>query len=142
MKAIKIFAVAAVVIAAVSCSSGKPVGVAKDLDPTKGEIDSISYLVGLNFGSFIKGYNLGDLNYSEIKKGIDDFLNAKGNQRDSNYVKQFKISPEVMNDAMRTFIEKRAAYTSAVNKAEQDKYFEEVKKIEGIQTTDSGLCYI
>lgn len=142
MKALKYFAVAAVIFSVVACNSSKPAGVAKDLVPTKGEIDTISYLVGINFGSFIKGYNLGDLNFSEVKKGIDDFVNAKGNQRDSNFVKQFKISPEIMNMAMQSFIEKRAAYTGAINKAEEAKYFDEVKKMPGVESSESGLCYI
>ena len=35
---------------------------AKDFTPSKKQIDSVSYLVGINFGSFIKGYDFGDLN--------------------------------------------------------------------------------
>ena len=142
MKAIKFLAIAAVVISAVACNSAKPAGVAKDLVPTKGEIDSVSYIVGINFGSFIKGYNLGDLNYSEIKKGIDDFVNAKGNQRDSDFVKQFKVNPELMNQILGSFIDKRNNYTAAVNKADQTKFFDSVKKIAGVETSESGLCYL
>jgi FKBP-type peptidyl-prolyl cis-trans isomerase len=110
--------------------------------PSKGAVDSVSYLMGINLGSMIKGYNLGDLNFSEVKKGMEDFVNAKGNQRDTNFVKQFKINPEKISEIMNNFIEKRNAYTAAVNKAEQDKYFEEVKKIAGVQTSESGLCYL
>ena len=141
-KVIKIFAVAAIVVSAIACTSTKPAGVAKELVPSKGEIDSVSYLLGINFGSMIKGYNMGDLNFSEIKKGIDDFVNAKGNQRDTNFVKQFKVNPERMNEVMNNFIEKRAAYTAAVNKADQDKFFNGVKKQSGVETSESGLCYI
>ena len=142
MKAIKYLAVAAILFSAVSCNSGKPAGVAKDLVPTKGEIDTVSYLLGVNLGSMIKGYNLGDVNYSEIKKGMDDVIKAKGNQRDTNFFKQFKVSPELMNEVMSAFIEKRSAYTAAINKAEQNKYFDEVKKMPGVESSESGLCYI
>lgn len=142
MKAIKIFTIAAVVFSAMACNSAKPAGVASDMIPSKGAVDSVSYLMGINLGSMIKGYNLGDLNFSEVKKGMEDFVNAKGNQRDTNFVKQFKINPEKMSEVMNNFIEKRNAYTAAVNKAEQDKYFEEVKKIAGVQTSESGLCYL
>lgn len=142
-KVIKLFAVAAVVFAAIACNSTKPAaGVAKELVPSKGEIDSVSYLLGINFGSMIKGYNMGDLNFSEIKKGMDDFINAKGNQRDTNFVKQFKINPEQINEVMSNFIEKRNAYTAAVNKVEQDKFFEDVKKIAGVESSETGLCYL
>ena len=51
---------------------------AKDYTPSKKQIDSVSYLVGINFGSFIKGYDFGDLNYAQIKKGMNDFIKAKG----------------------------------------------------------------
>ncbi len=142
MKAIKIFTIAAVVFSAMACNSARPAGVASDMIPSKGAVDSVSYLMGINLGSMIKGYNLGDLNFSEVKKGMEDFVNAKGNQRDTNFVKQFKINPEKISEIMNNFIEKRNAYTAAVNKAEQDKYFEEVKKIAGVQTSESGLCYL
>ena len=141
MKSIKFFAIAAVILSVASCNSPKTAGVDKNLVPSKGEIDTVSYLLGINFGSMIKGYNLGDLNFSEIKKGIDDFVNAKGNQRDTDFVKQFKVNPERMNEIMSSFIEKRAAYTAAINKTAQDKYFEEVKKIEGVEASETGLCY-
>ena len=103
---------------------------AKELVPSKGEIDSVSYLLGINFGSMIKGYNMGDLNFSEIKRGIDDFVHAKGNQRDTDFVKQFKVNPEQMNEVISGFIEKRSAYVAAINKAEQNK------------ASESGLCYL
>ena len=142
MKAIKIFTIAAVVFSAMACNSAKPAGVASDMIPSKGAVDSVSYLMGINLGSMIKGYNLGDLNFSEVKKGMEDFVNAKGNQRDTNFVKQFKINPEKISEIMNNFIEKRNAYTPAVNKAEQDKFFDGVKKLDGVQTTESGLAYL
>ncbi|MGN1226971.1 MAG: hypothetical protein ACI4TL_07030, partial [Candidatus Cryptobacteroides sp.] len=49
---------------------------AKDFLPSKKELNDVSYLVGVNFGSFIKGYNFGDLNMAQVRKGIEDFLNA------------------------------------------------------------------
>ena len=52
---------------------------AKDFLPSRSELNDVSYLVGINFGSFIKNYNFGDLNYAQIRKGMEDFLNAKGN---------------------------------------------------------------
>ncbi len=141
-RVIKFFAVAAMVISAVACNSAKPAGVAKELVPSKGEIDSVSYLLGINFGSMIKGYNMGDLNFSEIKRGIDDFVHAKGNQRDTDFVKQFKVNPEQMNEVISGFIEKRSAYVAAINKAEQNKFFDEVKKQAGVEASESGLCYL
>jgi len=64
MKTCKILAVAALLAAAVACGSNGDANVSpatKKLLPTKAETDSVSYLLGVNFGSFIKGYNFGDV---------------------------------------------------------------------------------
>ena len=159
MKTINLFAATAMLIAAVACNSNKPAKtgdadstgvapvventvVAKNLLPSKSEIDSVSYLLGINFGSMIKGYNMGDLNFSEMKKGMNDFINAKGNQRDTDFVQQFKINPEEMNRIISEFIEKRNAYTAALNKEAQTNFFNEVKKKAGVVTSPTGLAYI
>ena len=72
MKAIRIFAAALVAAFAISCgSASNDVKVDVEL-PSQAEVDSVSYLIGINFGSFIKGNNFGegldDLNMTEIKK--------------------------------------------------------------------------
>ena len=147
MKARKfIIAALALSMATVACSQNStvlPDGTdAKDLLPSKAQVDSVSYLLGINFGSFLKGYNFGgDLNYAEIKKGMLDFVNSTGNQADSNFVKQFKIDPNMMNDLFNEFLEKRNAYTAAVAAAEEQAYFAENAKNPGIVTTESGLQY-
>ena len=75
MKAIKFFAAAAIVSAlALSCNSQPEVNVEAEL-PTAAEVDSVSYLIGVNFGSFLKGNNfaenLKEINMAEVKKGMD-----------------------------------------------------------------------
>lgn len=156
MKVIKTLALAAMLVSAAACNSNKPAGngngadstgvassvQAKDLLPSKAEIDSVSYLLGINFGSMIKGYNMGDLNYKEMNKGMADFVHSTGNQRDSDFVKQFKINPEEMNRIISSFIDKRGAYTAALNKEAENAFFAEVKKKAGIQSTPSGLSYL
>lgn len=161
MKTNKMFAAALVVLAIVSCNTNKPAASkdgkdstavalnqakpvnAKDLLPSKAETDSVSYLMGINFGSFIKGYNFGkDLNYAQIKKGMLDFINAKGNQSDSNYLKQFKISPEEMNRLFSSYLEKRSQYTAEFNREKETKFLNQNKTKTGVQTTESGLQYI
>lgn len=110
--------------------------------PSKAQVDSVSYLLGINFGSFLKGYDFGDdLNYAEIKAGMLDFVNAKGNQADSTFLDQFKINPELMNDLFNSFLEKRSAYTGALARIEEQDFFEENLKKDGIQATASGLQY-
>lgn len=142
---ISIFAAAAACAAiAASCSSSPKSNVKVDAElPSAAETDSVSYLIGINFGSFIKGYNFGDdLNFAEIKKGMMDFINAEGNQRDPEFNKQFKINPMDMNRLFNDFLSKRNEYEAAVNKAEGEKFMQENKMKEGVVSTDSGLQYI
>jgi FKBP-type peptidyl-prolyl cis-trans isomerase len=147
MKARKFLIVAlALSVATVACSQNNaklPDGTsAKSILPSKGQVDTVSYLLGINFGSFLKSYNFGeDLNYAQMKEGILDFLRAEGNQMDTNFVKQFKINPELMNDQFNDFLEKRNEYTTALNQAKEKKFFDENGKKDGIVTTDSGLQY-
>lgn len=157
MKSIKFIAAAvAVVIASASCSSTGVKGGADGADstavavkpvdpkaflPKKSEIDSVSYLIGINFGSFIKGYNFGDLNFAAIEKGIKDFVNAKGDYRDSTFAEQFKINPELMNEVFNAYLAKRRDYTSAVNGQKSAEFLAANLKNEGVQVTESGLQY-
>lgn len=161
MKTLKMLAAAAVICSVVACNSNKPsaktngadsTAVAstpaetvnpKSLIPSKALTDSVSYLMGINFGSFIKGYNFGDkLNFNEIKKGMNDFIKAKGNQRDTSFLKQFKISPEEMNRLFGAYIDKMNEYTAAVNKQDESKFFASNKSKPGVQETASGLQYV
>jgi len=114
---------------------------AKDLLPTKAQIDSVSYLIGINFGSFIKSYNFGDVNYKEIQKGINDFVNAKGNMQDPDFTEQFRIDPNEMNDIFNSFLAKRAEYMSVVNKEKEDEFLASNKKKADVKETESGLQY-
>ena len=159
MKTIKMLAAAAMLLSAVACNSGKtgakvdgadstavaeavkPVN-PKALLPSKASVDSVSYLLGIQLGSMIKGYHLGELNFNMLKKGAADFVASKGSPRDTDFVKQFKVNPEDMNRIMNEFIEKRAEYVGAINKAEEAKFLEANKKKTGVQVTESGLQYI
>lgn len=122
-------------------AQAKPVS-AKELLPSKASVDSVSYLLGIQLGSMIKNYNLGDLNFNMIKKGSSDFVAAKGNPRDEEFAKQFKVNPEEMGRIMNEFVQKRAEYVGAINKEKEQKFFEANRKKAGVQETESGLQYI
>ena len=147
MKARKFLIVAlALSVATVACSQNStklPDGTdAKALLPSKAQVDSVSYLLGINFGSFLKSYNFGDdLNYAQMKEGIVDFLKAEGNQNDPEFVNQFKVNPELMNDLFNSFLEKRNDYLMALNLAKENSFLAANAKKDGVQTTDSGLQY-
>ena len=145
MKAIKFFAAAVLVSAlALSCSSQPDVKVDAEL-PTAAEVDSVSYLIGVNFGSFLKGNNfaenLDELNMAEIKKGMVDFLKAEGNPYDPTFGEQFKINLEKMGEILNGYISKKQTYKSALNIAKEKAFLEKNALKGNVQTTASGLQY-
>lgn len=114
----------------------------KSLLPDKGQIDSVSYLIGINFGYFIKMNNFGeDLNYSQIKRGMMDFINAEGSMQDPAFNEQFKVSPDEMNTVFNEFIAKNNEYKAEKNRLDGEKFLAKNKTKEGVQVTESGLQY-
>ena len=100
MKIVKFFAIASAAALVMACGTSKVEGskAVRDLLPSKGEVASTSYLLGVNFGLVITQNGFGDLNMAQIQKGMKDALNAKeGQPMDSAFVKQFKINPSDMN---------------------------------------------
>ena len=145
MKAIKFFAAAALVSAlALSCNSQSDVKVEAEL-PTAAEVDTVSYLIGVNFGSFLKGNNfaedLKELNMSEIKKGMEDFLKAEGNPYDPEFGKQFDINLEKMGEILNGFISKKQTYKAALNLAKGEAFLAKNALKANVDTTASGLQY-
>ena len=142
MKANKFFAVLLMGLAVVACTSKSGEQLPKEFQPSKAQVDSVSYLLGINFGSFLKGYDFGsDLNYAEIVKGMKDFVNAKGNVQDPEFLTQFKIDPNKMNDLFNNYLEKRSSGLSMMNKQKGEKFLEANAKKDGVVTTESGLQY-
>ena len=143
MKISKIFAIASAAVLIVACGTPAAEGSkeVRELLPGKSLTDSTSYLIGINFGSWIKANNFGQINYDQMLKGLKDFVNAKGNQQDSNFVKQFKVDPNEMNEVLDSYIQKRRAYTGALNSEKGAKFIENFLKEDGAQQTESGLCY-
>jgi FKBP-type peptidyl-prolyl cis-trans isomerase len=144
MKIYRIFAIASAAVLIAACG-GKAVEGTKDVQalfPSKGQIDSVSYLMGVNFGTTLKGNNFGDLNYAEMVKGIKDFMNAEGtNYQDSAFLAQFKINPMTMNEIIQAYLDRRTDYVAALNREKGEKFLAANKVKEGIDTTASGLQY-
>ena len=161
MKTLHIAAAAMVLAMTVSCgqnggraakgSQVDSLGVAQNITsenpndylPSKAEIDSVSYLLGINFGSFMKGYNFGDdINFAQMKKGILDFVNSKGNQQDPEFVEQFKIDPNEMTRIFNEYLAKRADYTRVINQKKETEFLAKNRAKAGFQETASGLQYL
>ncbi len=146
MKAIKFFAIAACAAAlAMSCNSASSdVKVEAEL-PTAAEVDSVSYLIGVNFGSFLKGNgfaeDLKDINMSEVKKGMEAFLKAEGTPYDPEFGNQFEINPNDMQRILNGFLTKKQSYKAAKNLAEGKAFLAKNALKENVDTTASGLQY-
>ena len=143
MKAIRIIAAALVAAFALSCTGSKSnVNVEAEL-PTAAEVDTVSYLIGVNVGSFIKNFadDLDGINMAQFKKGMNDFLKAEGNPRDAEFVEQFDVNPNMMNQYFNDFVMKRQNYQAAVNAAESKAFLAKNAKRADVDTTASGLQY-
>ncbi len=146
MKAIKFFAIAVcAAVLAVSCNTSS--GVKVDAPQvTAAEVDSASYLLGVNIGAFLKGNGfaeeLNELNMAEFKKGIVDFLKAQGSPRDENFGEQFKVNPNDMQRILSQFIEKKQTYKAAKNLAEGEAFLAKNALKSNVDTTASGLQYV
>ena len=143
MKISKIFAIASAAVLMVACGGSAVEGSkeVRDLLPSKSLTDSTSYLIGVNFGSWIKGNNFGEINYDQMLKGMKDWMKAEGNVQDSSFFAQFKVDPNKMNEVLDGYIQKRRAYTGALNTEKGEKFIENFLKEEGAQKTESGLAY-
>ena len=134
----------AAVLMAASC--GPKVEGSKDtlaLLPSKGETDSTSYLLGVNFGLVITQNGFGNLNLAQLEKGIKDAINAKeGEPMDSVFVKQFKIDPSEMNFVINGYLQKMMAYEGALNKEKGEKFIEDFVVKNGAEKTPSGIAYL
>ena len=112
----------------------------KDFKVSKATKDSVAYLVGVNFGSFIKGYDFGDLNYCQIKKGMRAFIKAKGNPRDPDFGKQFKIDPNEMNRLFNDYLENRHQENLLANKEKGEKFLaKNAKKADSLYCQTCGV---
>ncbi len=146
MKAIKFFAIAACAAAlAVSCNSASN-GVKVDAElPTQAETDSVSYLLGVFYGSQLKYQfameNIKDLNMAEWKKGVEAFLNAEGTPNDPDFGAQFKIDPMNEQDVINNYMMKKQSYKAAKNLAEGEAFLAKNALKENVDTTASGLQY-
>ena len=115
----------------------------RDLYPTKGQIDTASYMLGVNFGLTITQNDFGDLNMSMVEKGMKEALKAKeGQPMDSAFVKQFKIDPSEMNMIINEYLGKRMAYEGALNKEKGDKFRKDFYVKNSADSTASGIVYL
>lgn len=162
MKTFKFFAIAAAVVAVVSCTQTSSVKFGKygeeaakheevvKLAASQGQIDTVSYLLGLNYGLMFKGNGFFDdfsgINLEELEKGIKEAMASNDPSNpygvDEEWAKQFKVSPYDMNDILNGFLANRRAYKAAFNKQVGASFLMHNAKNPSVQQTESGLQYI
>ena len=142
MKTIKIIAAALVALSVAACNSPKTVKVNDQVFqmPSSKLTDSVSYFMGLNFGSMLKQDNFGQLNFAQVEKGVNDFLKAKGTVQDENFFDQFKLDVNTMNEVINRYLNMTNEYANALASVEESKLLAEVEK-DGMTKTESGLLY-
>lgn len=153
MKIYKFFAALVMGLTMVACGNevAEPVAegdetVAKvltkdDFVPTKAEVNTVSYLLGINFGSIIKGNDFGELSMAQMERGIKDFLAAEGSPMDPEFGDQFKVNPNNMNEIINNYLQKRRNFQAYDNKEKSEAFLAENAKKDGVQITPSGLQY-
>ena len=158
MKTIKIFAIAAVAaVLAVSCGQSSDFDRLRseaekevaDLYPAKSLADSISYLLGVNYGMMFQqqGFaeDMSGINMAELKKGIEDAFNAGTPKNpygiDSAFMAAFKINPYDMNKIINGYLQARANYKNEINAAIEKVFLAQNALKETVDTTASGLQY-
>ena len=163
MKAFKFLAIAAAVAATVACGqaqSGSKYGkigkeAAKDSSvvvyaTTEAKVDSVSYLLGVNYGLMFKGNGffeeMSDVNVKQLLKGIEDAMKAGEPANpygmDEEWAKLFEVSPYDMNSILNQYLADRRAYMLAFNKKVGEKFLENNALNPDVQVTESGLQYI
>lgn len=165
MKTIKFFALAAAAAAVFACKSpsayeklvdeAKQDAAVKALAPSEEKMDSVSYLLGVNYGMMLKGQGFfdqtDDLDMNELKKGIEDaFVAGQPEQGPNPYVRhvdsvwaaKFKVSPYEMNDIINAYLGARHEYKAKLNEVVGKTFLAENAKASGVKVTESGLQYI
>ena len=161
MKTIKFLAAAAAVMAVFSCKQPSSIEkmkaeVEKDaevaaLKASNAKVDSVSYLLGVNYGMMFKGNGffdeMSEVNMDELKKGIADAM-AAGDPEvmygvDSAWMKKFKVSPYDMNKVLNEYLTSRQAYKAKFNQKFGEKFLAENKaNNSNVVETESGLQYV
>ncbi|MGM9721405.1 MAG: FKBP-type peptidyl-prolyl cis-trans isomerase [Candidatus Egerieousia sp.] len=121
MKAIKFLLVCALG-AFVMASCGKRGGESYQ-GMTQGEIDSVSYAVGVSFGAMLKSSNLQDINLTVVNKAMQDYINGS----------ELKIGQEEAPTIIQTFMIKAQEALEVKRSAEQELWLAENAKNEGVQ---------
>lgn len=123
--------VAGLLIAASSCQQSGTSNV-----KLESQIDSVSYAIGVIFGSNNKQQLETAPSADELNKEI-----ISTTLRSAFYDEELKMTPEEANAMIQKFFSEAAKLEAQANLEAGNKFLEENGKREGVQTTESGLQY-
>lgn len=145
MKGIKVIVLIAAIASLGACKSGDSISKeVSALRPDSAQRDSISYLLGVVFGSYIKNYNIGeidDIDFDRLREGVADCLSAKHLPESEEYSEEFGISPLDMTAVFERYLAKRYNFVKEKNREKEPEYLRKMEK-EGFTRAKSGLLYI
>ena len=101
------------------------------------QLDSVSYLIGVNYGGWLVGNKFDEVDYDLMVLGIKDCFKTKGDVNN----KQFKINPNLMNAVLDGYQQRRRIEITARNKEEGAAYIKKFLRQRKTDKTESGLCY-
>lgn len=106
-------------------SCGQSEKISADLNT---EIDSISYAIGVTFGSSLQMSGLDDINPKAIARAIQEIFDGEGTV----------LNPDQANELLNDYFSK---LQFGENLSEGEEFLAENKLKEGITTTESGIQY-
>ncbi len=98
---------------------------------SKGQVDSVSYAVGVSFGNMLKQSDMKGLDFAEINKGMHDVLDGK----------DLKIGEDMIGQVINGYMMKAQVAMQQLKEQEQKEFFAENGTKDGVNTTESGLQY-
>ncbi|MDB5253072.1 MAG: FKBP-type peptidyl-prolyl cis-trans isomerase [Flaviaesturariibacter sp.] len=99
--------------------------------PLKSRLDSLSYAFGISLGSYLKGQDISNINYTLLNKAIEQTLKGQPTYMDAN----------TANMCMTQMGAEKQKKKGEAERAAGLKFLSENKKKPGIITTASGLQY-
>ena len=98
---------------------------------TKAELDTVSYAVGVSLSGMITNAQLEGLDYSKVKKAMQQVANGE-----KTYIDQYQAS-EIINN----YLQKVQMMMGEQKEKEPAEFMAQNKTKEGVQETASGLQY-
>jgi len=99
-----------------------------------GEIDSVSYSIGVDLANMVGQANLKEINAAAL---FDGFLSVINNDTTN-----LKIKKEVTRTIISNYLQKEQTRKNEKNKKDGEAFLEANKKKAGVKVTESGLQYI